>query len=108
MWWCMKIDFVNIFHVPSISNNEIWNRELAPVTASASWRIQILYMEKIFLLLLIFLVACSSQGPPTQIVEVTSTFTVQPSPSATFTTVPSATSTALPTIVPTNTSIPCD
>lgn len=65
-------------------------------------------MKKIFLLLLIFLVACSSQGPAAQVAVLTSTSTIQPSLSATLTVVPSVTSTTLPTITPTDTPIPCD
>src|SRR5690349_973186 len=65
-------------------------------------------MKKVSLLLLIFLVACFSQPLATQVVDVISTSTIQPSPISTFTVVPTATSTILPTIDPTDTPIPCD
>ena len=63
-------------------------------------------MKKLFIVVFLFLVSCSSPLPPTQVVEPTATPTLEPSLTPTFTEVPTETST--PTIIPADTPVPCD
>lgn len=60
-------------------------------------------MKRFLLLLIIFLGACSPLEPATQVAEIISTATLEPSPTAFSTLVPTTT-----TIPPTETSLPCD
>jgi len=63
-------------------------------------------MKKLFFILFLLLVSCSSAQPVTQVVDATATQIVVPLFTPTATIVPTKTST--PTIVPTDTPIPCD